>query len=182
MTDINKIADKLIEIFNKNDIYDYQKLKYILSPLWYDFAGYSVYNPFEKAYGNYVGYILGLDKYERLISNSNFAPYWCYNADCIFCNKKHTYLDKKVILFNNPIWSKIYPPNDWDCGCSVYCYTSNQILERKLSLQEGNTIELSKLNPDYLTKLDIAQWQILYKKYLIKHLISLKEDIESEEE
>jgi len=59
-------------------------------------------------------------RYKSKAQNIKNRPYWRYNQlDRRTKRKVHAVYAGKVFMWDDPIWDKIYPPSDWNCGCSV---------------------------------------------------------------
>lgn len=78
--------------------------------------------------------------YKAMMDNIDDRPYWMYNA-VLDSNTRpsHRALHGKVFRADDPIWDKIYPPNDWGCRCTV-------IPLDKSDLKEMNVTQPSRLS------------------------------------
>jgi len=72
-------------------------------------------------------------------ANRESRPYWWYlQLQRETRRKSHEKFHNKVFLATDPIWDKIYPPNGWNCMCSVRALTKQEFEERKLKLYDGS--------------------------------------------
>ncbi|MEG8946620.1 phage minor head protein [Rosettibacter firmus] len=71
--------------------------------------------------------------YKAMIDNIDDRPYWMYNA-VLDSNTRpsHRALHGKVFRADDPIWDKIYPPNDWGCRCSVIPLDNDDLKEMNI--------------------------------------------------
>lgn len=77
-------------------------------------------------------------RYRRQRETVSDLPYWRYSA--ILDSKtrpSHAELDGVVYRADNPIWQTIYPPNGFNCRCSVRALTEREVRNRGLRVLEG---------------------------------------------
>lgn len=86
--------------------------------------------------------------YKAMMDNINDKPYWMYNA-VLDSNTRpsHRALHGKVFRADDPIWDKIYPPNDWGCRCTVIPLDDDDLREMNLRVTKGSDELVRKLNP-----------------------------------
>lgn len=86
--------------------------------------------------------------YKAMMDNIKDRPYWMYNA-VLDSNTRpsHRALHGKVFRADDPIWDKIYPPNDWNCRCSVIPLDLQDLEEMNLKPVKGSEELIRKLNP-----------------------------------
>lgn len=91
--------------------------------------------------------------YKAMMDNIKDRPYWMYNAVLDSRTRpSHRALHGKVFRADDPIWDKIYPPNDWNCRCSVIPLDDNDLEEMKVTqpsrLQAAEReLLIKKINP-----------------------------------
>lgn len=86
--------------------------------------------------------------YKAMIDNIDDRPYWMYNA-VLDSNTRpaHRALHGKVFRADDPIWDKIYPPNDWGCRCSVIPLDEDDLKEMNLEQIKGSDELVDKIKP-----------------------------------
>lgn len=76
--------------------------------------------------------------YKSMISNAQNRPYWMYNAVLDSRTRpSHAKLHGKVFRYDDPIWDKIYPPNDWGCRCTVIALDDQDMKEMNLKVEDN---------------------------------------------
>ncbi|MEP0860581.1 MAG: minor capsid protein [Ignavibacterium sp.] len=91
--------------------------------------------------------------YKAMMDNIEDRPYWMYNA-VLDSNTRpsHRALHGKVFRADDPIWDKIYPPNDHGCRCSVIPLDDDDLKEMnitppsRLPNEEAEKL-MKKINP-----------------------------------
>ena len=78
-------------------------------------------------------------RYQSLEDNAEFRPYWQYIAVMDDrTRKEHKELHGKVFRHDDPFWENFFPPNGWNCRCTV------KSLSQKDLDRLGLTVESSK--------------------------------------
>jgi len=90
--------------------------------------------------------------YHGMIENAENRPYWMYNAVMDSRTRpSHAALNGKVFRYDDPIWDKIYPPNDWNCRCTVIPLDNDDVEEMNLKVSKGSPemVELMNVPPEW---------------------------------
>lgn len=59
-------------------------------------------------------------KYQAMIANAEHRPYWQYSAiNDDRTRPTHSALNGKIYRYDDPFWDYFYPPNGWNCRCTV---------------------------------------------------------------
>jgi len=79
--------------------------------------------------------------YKNMIQNIKSMPYWMYSAVMDMKTRpSHASLHGKVFRADDPIWDKIYPPNGWNCRCSVIPLDDDDLQEMNLKVEKNPSI------------------------------------------
>lgn len=69
----------------------------------------------------------GANSYHQLMQQTKYFPYWEYvTAGDDHVREEHRLLDGVILMFDDPRWRQIFPPNGWLCRCTVVSRTRNQ--------------------------------------------------------
>jgi SPP1 gp7 family putative phage head morphogenesis protein len=68
-------------------------------------------------------------QYERMMDNTDIAPYWRYVAKPSgpTRRKEHQALNNLVFRYDDPFWKTNYPPNGWGCQCRVEALSPREV-------------------------------------------------------
>jgi len=84
-------------------------------------------------------------RYAQMIETARDRPYWQYSAVLDGRTRPtHSALDGKVYRFDHPFWNRWYPPNGYNCRCTVRTLSARQLQRRGLVEQIAGT----DLQPD----------------------------------
>lgn len=88
------------------------------------------------------------NRFKAQIQNSVSRPYLLYvQLERATKRKSHEPFHGKVFMYNDPIWNYIYPPNGFECDCSVRALTEDELIQRGLIVSNGD---------DYMDLVDSA--------------------------
>lgn len=76
-------------------------------------------------------------RYKNLTANVNNRPYWMYVGimdDRI--RPSHASAHGKVFRYDHPFWAHFYPPNGFNCRCSVTALSEKDLKRRGLSVED----------------------------------------------
>jgi SPP1 gp7 family putative phage head morphogenesis protein len=77
-------------------------------------------------------------KYREFMDQAKQRPYWQYTAVIdLRTRDMHATMDGKVFRYDDPIWKVIWPPNDYNCRCSVRSYSQRDIDRRGLTVSSS---------------------------------------------
>jgi SPP1 gp7 family putative phage head morphogenesis protein len=97
-----------------------------------------------------VAYSVG--RYQEQMEVAKDRPYWQYSSmKDPSTRPTHRAMNGKVFRFDDPIWNKIYPPNDWGCRCRVNNLTEADMKERGLTpeISDNSTIPKGFQPPEW---------------------------------
>jgi uncharacterized protein with gpF-like domain len=105
-------------------------------------------------------------------------PIWVYKQiDRKGKNKDHTKFDGKAFYHNDKIWSSIYPPSDFGCGCSVTAISEASAKKRGINIDRGSKYndfikgsDNFKIKPKEVFEGDLSKYNPALKKKLKKAL------------
>lgn len=77
-------------------------------------------------------------RYQQQLASVETHPYWQYIAILDGRTRKsHAAMHGRVFRFDDPIWDKLYPPNDWGCRCRVRALTEAQVKRMGLTVESS---------------------------------------------
>ncbi|MCB4425588.1 phage head morphogenesis protein [Xenorhabdus nematophila] len=77
-------------------------------------------------------------RYQQQLASTDTHPYWQYIAVMDGRTRKsHATMHGRVFRFDDPIWDKLYPPNDWGCRCRVRALTAEQVKRMGLTVESS---------------------------------------------
>lgn len=76
--------------------------------------------------------------YTRLMGNIDIFPYWKYSTiGDGRVRDSHLALEGVTLRADDPLWQKLFPPNGWNCRCSVFPRMESQIDKSKLTADQA---------------------------------------------
>jgi len=90
-------------------------------------------------------------RYETQDSTKDALPFWKYDAVMDQATRPaHAALNGKVFRADDPIWDKIYPPNGFNCRCTVQALTRGQVERQGLEVSDGSSIAVpNHVDPEW---------------------------------
>ncbi|MCU7494752.1 MAG: phage head morphogenesis protein [Ignavibacteria bacterium] len=83
-------------------------------------------------------------RYKGLLDLVPYRPYWQYlQIQRKTKRHDHSLLHEKIFMWDDPIWSKVYPPNGFFCGCRVVSLTEAELKERGLKVTKGSEVDFT---------------------------------------
>ncbi|WP_336845216.1 phage minor head protein [Providencia rettgeri] len=77
-------------------------------------------------------------RYQQQLASVETHPYWQYIAILDGRTRKsHAAMHGRVFRWDDPIWDKLYPPNDWGCRCRVRALTEAQVKRMGLTVESS---------------------------------------------
>lgn len=88
--------------------------------------------------------------YRELKRKSKLFPYWEYKTvGDSKVRPEHADLDGLILPYNSPKWDEIYPPNGWNCRCSVAPRMKHEV-EGRVDLKEMySRVEKYQTSPEW---------------------------------
>lgn len=87
-------------------------------------------------------------RYNQMMENVEYRPYWEYSAVMDGrVRPSHAALNGRIFMFNDPFWESFFPPNGFNCRCSVRARSAADIkrLNLAISNSEGQLKEGEQL-------------------------------------
>ena len=79
-------------------------------------------------------------RYRAHEENADSRPYWQYQSlDDARVRPSHRAMSGRVYRHDDPIWATHYPPNGFNCRCSVRALTERQVRSRNIAVYETGT-------------------------------------------
>ena len=99
----------------------------------------------EIIYGTFFHFFWAKDRYKCMIKNIEDRPYWQYD---VHFNNETRDIDKefneKVFLYNDPFWENNFPPNSWNCKCSVRALDEVYMQRNNLKVEKKTNIAIAE--------------------------------------
>ncbi|SMC28538.1 phage putative head morphogenesis protein, SPP1 gp7 family, partial [Desulfacinum hydrothermale DSM 13146] len=75
----------------------------------------------------------GAGRYKQMVENAPQRPWWLYDAVLDARTRpSHAAMDGRVYRFDHPVWDKWYPPNGFNCRCTVRTLSDRDMERRGL--------------------------------------------------
>lgn len=94
-------------------------------------------------------------QYQTYMGNIDNRPYWLYDAvGDSRTRAAHAAMDGLVYRYDDPFWATFYPPNGYNCRCSVMALSERDMARQGLALSESGEHNLVETNKIYNKKGD----------------------------
>jgi SPP1 gp7 family putative phage head morphogenesis protein len=71
--------------------------------------------------------------YARLIGRTDIFPFWKYTTiGDGRVRESHSALEGIILKWDDPLWQKLFPPNGWNCRCSIVPRMEHEVDKSKL--------------------------------------------------
>ena len=88
-------------------------------------------------------------QYQTYMDNIDNRPYWLYDAvGDSRTRAAHAAMDGLVYRYDDPFWATFYPPNGYNCRCSVMALAERDLAKYGVALSESgehNFVETNKI-------------------------------------
>ncbi|TXE27144.1 phage head morphogenesis protein [Serratia marcescens] len=77
-------------------------------------------------------------RYQRMMDNAQSRPYWEYDA--VMDNRTrpaHAAMNGRVYRCDDPIWDTFFPPNGYNCRCSVRALNARDLSRHPIGLESS---------------------------------------------
>ena len=79
-------------------------------------------------------------RYQRMRDNVDNRPYWQYSAvGDERTRPAHLALSGKIYRYDDPFWTTFYPPNGFNCRCSVIALAERDLKRRGMDKQDDSS-------------------------------------------
>jgi len=103
-------------------------------------------------------------RYRQMIEVARRRPYWMYDAvGDMRTRPSHAAMDGKVYRFDHPFWDEWYPPNGFNCRCTVRTLSARQMEGSQLT--EQTTGVGQKPDAGFAYNPGREKWQPDFNKY-----------------
>ena len=86
-------------------------------------------------------------RYKQQLEDADVAPYFQYCAVMDGRTRPaHQAMNGKIFRYDDPIWNTMYPPNGWNCRCTVVSLTPGMVKRKGLTVEssEGRLTETTE--------------------------------------
>lgn len=133
------------EVFKKKGwVYDYD----------YESSGYLLADPetgeyfgtprrLDTIYRTNTQSALSAQRYQQQVDNAESRPYWMYVAildDRV--RPSHLRLNAVVYRYDDPFWDTFYPPNGFNCRCTVIALSERDLVRRGVEVGKPLLVEV----------------------------------------
>lgn len=78
-------------------------------------------------------------RYQRYMDNADNRPYWLYSAvGDARTRPAHQALNGRVYRYDDPFWATFYPPNGFNCRCTVIALDARTLKRRELEVGDSS--------------------------------------------
>lgn len=85
-------------------------------------------------------------RYQRLMDNADNRPYWQYSA--VGDNRTrpaHMALHGKIYRYDDPFWATFYPPNGFNCRCTVIALAERDLKRKGIDKPDDSSKNLVEI-------------------------------------
>ncbi len=103
-------------------------------------------------------------RFSQMLETANLRPYWMYDAVSDRRTRPfHASLNGKVYRFDHPFWKTWYPPNGFNCRCTVRALSERRM--RKMRLEPETVEPAFKPDEGFGYNPGMVRWQPDLGKY-----------------
>ncbi len=120
--------------------YDKQRKEYVIAdPKTGEYFGSP--RRLETIYRTNMQAAFSAQTYQQLMDNVDNRPYWQYSA--ILDNRtrpRHASMHGLIFRYDDPFWTTFYPPNGFNCRCTVNALKERDLERKELVVSDGSKL------------------------------------------